>query len=236
MWTRSNLKEMAKLAFKNNYGVTVVAAFILSFFTGGFTRSQSARESIKSIGNNDFFSIGRHFFNMPEFILGLIITSLIISIFIRILFSNPIIVGGHKFFLVNRVLKANLGIFLHPFKNNYINVVKTMFLKDIYIFFWTLLFIIPGIIKSYSYRMVPFILAENPNIDSNTAISISADMMYGNKLSTFILDLSFIPWHFLSALTFGIAGIFYVFPYVYSTDAELYATLKGLPFNLDSYL
>ena len=53
------------------------------------------------------------------------------------------------------------------FKYNYLNVVKTMFFMNLWILLWTLLFIVPGIIKSYSYRLVPYILAENPDIDTN---------------------------------------------------------------------
>ena len=75
--------------------------------------------------------------------------------------------------------------------------------------------------------MVPFILADNPNIGAKEAITLSRKMMDGNKWRAFVLDLSFIGWFLLAGLTGGILGIFYVNPYVYSTHAELYHALKN---------
>ena len=90
-----------------------------------------------------------------------------------------------------------------------------------------LLFIIPGIIKSYSYRLVPYILAENPDIDTNEALMRSEQLMRGNKWETFIYDLSFIGWYILSIFTCGILSIFWVQPYKLACDAELYRLLAG---------
>ena len=105
-------------------------------------------------------------------------------------------------------------------------MVKVQLVKKVYIFLWGLLFVIPGIVKAYSYRMVPYVLAEDPFISHNDAILLSRRMMDGNKLSVFVLDLSYIGWYFLTALTAGLLGIFYVNPYVYATDAELYRILR----------
>ena len=91
---------------------------------------------------------------------------------------------------------------------------------------WTCLFIIPGIIKSYSYRMVPYILADNPELGAVEAITLSRQMMDGNKGRAFLLDLSFIGWTILTIITLGIVGLFWANPYFYATDAELYRTLK----------
>jgi len=91
---------------------------------------------------------------------------------------------------------------------------------------WSLLFIIPGIVKSYSYRMVPYILAENDEISGKEAIELSMQMMNGHKWNTFVLDLSFLGWQILSAFTLGILSVFYVAPYIHATDAELYKTLR----------
>ena len=85
--------------------------------------------------------------------------------------------------------------------------------------------IIGGIIKKYSYLMVQFIIAENPEISGRDAIKISREMMNGHKWETFKLDLSFIGWHILDALTFGLAG-FWINTYTRATVAELYAVLR----------
>lgn len=90
----------------------------------------------------------------------------------------------------------------------------------------SLLFIIPGIIKSYEYRMVAYILADQPELTRKEAFELSRKMMNGNKWNAFVLDLSFIGWGFLTAITFGILGIFYVNPYIQHTNAALYLKLK----------
>ena len=101
-----------------------------------------------------------------------------------------------------------------------------MFLHDLYIALWTCLLIIPGIIKCYSYRMVPFILAENPRMPSNQIIQRSKEMMNGHKLETFLLDLSFIGWEFLSIISLGIVRVLWTEPYYFQTNTKLYKSLK----------
>ena len=92
--------------------------------------------------------------------------------------------------------------------------------------------IIPGVVKSYEYKMIPYLLAEYPDMSTKEVFSKSREMMNGQKMDTFILDLSFIPWSVLSAITAGIAGFFYVSPYKDATYAELYDTLAaGMPGN-----
>lgn len=100
-----------------------------------------------------------------------------------------------------------------------------MLYKSVLIILWTLLLIIPGIIKSYAYRMVPYILADNPEISHKRAIEISNAMTYGQKFDIFVLDLSFIGWYILGALALGI-GVLFVNPYVNATEAELYLVLR----------
>ncbi|MFR5556791.1 MAG: DUF975 family protein [Coprococcus sp.] len=76
-----------------------------------------------------------------------------------------------------------------------------MFFRDLFILLWTLLLIVPGIIKSYSYRLVPYILSENPHMDRKRALELSQQMMDGHKMEAFVLELSFFGWFLLSALT-----------------------------------
>ena len=97
---------------------------------------------------------------------------------------------------------------------------------DLYLILWSCLFIIPGIVKSYEYRMIPYILADNPDIDRKEAFALSKAMMKGNKWRVFVLDLSFILWYLLGSITFGIVNVFYVEPYKQLTDAALYEALK----------
>ena len=106
------------------------------------------------------------------------------------------------------------------------NIVKTMILRDIFIALWSLLFFIPGIIKAYEYRMIPYLLSEDPAMSYQEAFAQSKALMTGNKWKAFVLDLSFILWDIGSIFTCGLLGIFYVGPYKASTSAALYETLK----------
>ena len=91
---------------------------------------------------------------------------------------------------------------------------------------WSLLLVVPGIIKSYEYRMVPYLLAEYPEMRRKDVFQKSKEMMYGQKWKAFLLDWSFFFWDYLSILTFGLAGIFFVYPYEHAVNAELYLKLK----------
>ena len=109
---------------------------------------------------------------------------------------------------------------------NWLNIILTYFISSVFTALWSLLFVIPGIVKSISYSMAPYILVENPDMQPMDAINASKAMMNGHKTDYFVLMLSFIPWLLLSAITFGIAGI-YVFPYMETTFFNFYYSIKG---------
>lgn len=252
-WTRGELKDRAKAVLRVNYWIAFVVALILSVAlgagTGGagsgsrytFSKNDNVFEKNYYYHDEDFEFEGIDEFgefygemNFPgrNLFLGMaaIVASFatLFSLALSIFLLNPLIVGGRNFFLTSgRNPHNDMGYLGVAFKNgNYWSVVKGMFLKNLYNFLWTLLFIIPGIVKAYSYRMVPYILAENPHMDANEAITLSRKMMNGEKFDAFVLDLSFIGWYLLGMLAFCIGGLF-VNPYKYSTDAQLYLVLKN---------
>ena len=102
---------------------------------------------------------------------------------------------------------------------------KTTFLVGLYTFLWSLLFVIPGIIKAFSYSQAMYIVAENKGIGAREAISQSKAMMDGHKAELFVLGLSFIGWFLLVGITFGIAAI-WVVPYMQTTLVNFYNNLK----------
>ena len=162
------------------------------------------------------------------FVAVILIIVFAISLILKALVFNPLEMGGRKFFLKNQIEEEKgIGCYLDGFHGGtYGNVVVTMLVRDVKIFLWTLLLIIPGIIKSYEYRMVPYILAEHPELNYSDVLRMSSEMMDGQKMNAFVLDLSFIGWFILSGITAGIVGIFWTNPYYYSADAELYLTLS----------
>lgn len=165
----------------------------------------------------------------PGFVLGLTLTFLIVFALGLVLYAfifNPLQAGCRGFFTANLNRPAEVREITSPFDRGYVNCVKAMILRDVFIFLWTLLLIVPGIVKSYEYRMIPYLVAENPNMTWKEAFAESRQLMHGNKWKAFVLDLSFIGWAILSALTLGLLGIFYVSPYYSATSAALYEELK----------
>ena len=98
-------------------------------------------------------------------------------------------------------------------------------MRLLYIFLWSLLFFIPGIIAAYRYAMAPYILAENPSYTASEAINCSKKMMHGYKARLFCLEFSFLGWKILSAFTFGIANL-WINPYVSVSRAAFYRWLS----------
>lgn len=159
-----------------------------------------------------------------------------VFILLDVFIFNPLEVGCKKYYLRNLNEPAQVGNIGYAFDNNYKNITKTMFFRDLFTVLWTLLFIIPGIVKSYEYQMIPYLLADNPQMTKEQAFEESKRMMQGQKWKAFVLDLSFIGWNILSALTLGILGIFYVQPYMDATHAALYEALRyGMPYNNAQY-
>jgi hypothetical protein len=168
-------------------------------------------------------------FRINEIALGIQFLAIAAIAFIfTIVIADPLIVAGKRYFIKARQSSnTRIGEIGEIFKKgNWLNVGITMFLRNIYTWLWYLT-IIGGIIKRYEYRMIPYILAENPKIKIKEAFKLSKEMMKGNKFKAFLLDLSFIGWSIVSLFTFGLLNILYVNPYKSATKAELYMVLRN---------
>jgi uncharacterized membrane protein len=168
-----------------------------------------------------------------NFLIGFLVVGAVIYVVImafalafKYFLMIPFDYGCRKFFRKNLDEPAKLSNIVYVFDSHYKNIVKTAFLTDLFIWLWSLLFIVPGIIKSYSYRLVPYIMSENPDMNFRDAQAESARLMKGNKWKSFVLDLSFIGWDILTLMTWGFLEIFFVGPYKASTDAALYESIK----------
>ena len=140
----------------------------------------------------------------------------------------PLAWGFSMAFLLNRRgVEDSFGIGkMFAGYKDFSRIFTTMFLQVIYILLWTLLLVIPGIIKSLSYSMTSFILLDNPEMKNNEAIELSMKMMDGHKMDLFWLQLTFIGWGILCFLTFGI-GNFWLAPYMQASMAEFYEEVKA---------
>lgn len=191
-------------------------------------------DDLKSMADNTAGMMAIGIFLMVFIIVFVVLMAVVILLDVFIF--NPLEVGCKKYYLRNLNEPAQVGNIGYAFDNNYKNITKTMFFRDLFTVLWTLLFIIPGIVKSYEYQMIPYLLADNPQMTKEQAFEESKRMMQGQKWKAFVLDLSFIGWNILSALTLGILGIFYVQPYMDATHAALYEALRyGMPYNNAQY-
>lgn len=169
---------------------------------------------------------------LPWFIgaaaVGTVVFFIAFSLVWRVFLGYPVEVGCRKFFVKATTDEQAFNQMASYFNNDsYWNVVKTMFMRGLFNFLWYLALIIPGIVKSYGYSMVPYLLTDNPKMDYREAIELSQNMTVGHKLDMFVLDLSFIGWYLLGLLACGLGGVF-VNPYYESTRAELYLVLRGV--------
>ena len=196
----TNYKNRALSALENKWGNFVLITFVYGFIIG-ITQVLS--------GDKDSPAI-LHLISLVLFILAL-----------------PLTWGYQTLFLgaVRGGEATAKDMFEGYNKELFSRVLTTTLLYYVYVFLWSLLLLIPGCIKSYSYAMTPYILKDNPEMKNNAAIEESMRMMDGHKLELFILDLSFIGWALLSLLTCGV-GFLWLTPYMNMARVNFYEDLK----------
>ncbi len=216
-WNRAELKARAKSLLSGSYWYAFLVSLLVGI-TGGSHHwgGGGSAGGTSGIGGDEF-----------SLWMGLLaLFAVIVAIAVRVFLGFAIEVGGRKFFIQLPEGENDLGYIGYGFQHDrYYDIVVTMLLRGIYLILWTLLLIIPGIIKMYAYRLVPYILADNPNIGHSRAIDLSKQMTMGEKFDIFVLDLSFLGWFLLGALALGI-GVLFVQPYYDATNAELYFKLR----------
>ena len=225
MWNRQQVKEQAKIIMKRNYWKMFVVTLIASTLTGEKT---TIIERVQDFASNNHSYDAQPIFYSSNFELifySFISVASILGIFYTIFIGNVIVVGNNGYFIKNHDENPELSEIFKGFKGNYLNVVKIMFLMDLKTLLWLLLFIIPGFVKAYEYSMIPYLLAENPNLSASQAFSLSKQMTTGQKMNLFVLDLSFLGWIILGLICCGI-GILFVLPYPQATRAEVYLNLR----------
>lgn len=224
MWNRAELKMRGNMAFKKNYVSAVVVALLMEIFGTVSGESSARRVSENSdIYSGNLFNVGM----ITGLLAGIATVVILIVLVAKVFVGNLLKMGGYRFFILNQTAQPGIGTLLDGFRSgHYVNIVLTMFLRDLFTALWSLLLVVPGIVKHYEYLMVPYIIAENPAMDYKEAFQISKQMMDGEKMEAFIMDLSFLGWYLLSAVTCGLLAIFYVNPYVQASFAEMYTFNK----------
>lgn len=221
------------MAFKKNHVSAVVVALLMGIFGTVSGESSARRVSENSdIYSGNLFNVGM----ITGLLAGIATVVILIVLVAKVFVGNLLKMGGYRFFILNQTAQPGIGTLLDGFRSgHYVNIVLTMFLRDLFTTLWSLLLVVPGIVKHYEYLMVPYIIAENPAMDYKEAFQISKQMMDGEKMEAFIMDLSFLGWYLLSAVTCGLLAIFYVNPYVQASFAEMYTFNKQKAYQ-DGYI
>ncbi|MDY3917464.1 MAG: DUF975 family protein [Candidatus Limivivens sp.] len=241
MWTRYELKQRSKELLRKCYWAAVAVCLIAGILGGSYSSGGSSSENGKTeirvvtpeTDHGDYSGpVRRAVSALVGSVTGLIFLTMgmivaVIGLLVKILVGNPMEVGKQYFFLKAQIGRPSVGDLLYAFRNGrYGNVVITTFLQKIKIFLWSLLLVVPGIVKSYEYYLVPYILAENPELEQSRIFELSREMMDGQKMEAFLLDLSFLPWMLLGAVTCNLSNVLWTAPYMAGTKAELYAVLR----------
>ena len=210
------IRAQSRSILTGNWGMAVLVILVFGIITGVGGSSGSSAS-----GDGGWFS---------GIIIGLVALGSILAVAYTILVANVIDYGSSVTFLkLGREGKIAFENLFLGFKD-YGRVVATMFVRNLFIFLWTLLLIIPGIIKAYAYGMTEYILIDNPNIDALSAVTKSKEMMNGWKGKLFLLDLSLIGWWFLCLFTCGI-GFLWLGAYFKTNRAVFYMELSGTSEN-----
>lgn len=162
------------------------------------------------------------------YILFSVISGVFTSIYVGIILLGPLAVG-YSVYMLSLIRKKDQKVenLFDGFKNCFANSLVAGILSYLFIFLWSLLFVIPGIVKAIAYSMVPFLQAEDSNLKGNDALKKSEELMKGHKWEYFKLMFGFIGWILLSILTFGILYVLYVGPYMQAAKAHFYQELTG---------
>lgn len=218
MKTNQEYKNAALAALKGNWAPALVCSIVASFLTcvliaPGYCANMAV-------------------FGQPGFAWvteDLVTTFNWTGLLLNLLLLYPIVMLGyqvaHNDLLVTGDVRLTGNTFRHAF-TGYLKNVWAMFLMYFFISCWSLLLIVPGIIKAFAYAMTPFIIKDYPELSANQAIGLSIKMMKGRKFDLFWLILSFLGWMILGVLSLGI-GLFWFMPYFQTSLASFYQDVKN---------
>ena len=243
-----DFRRIARNALTNKWFIAVAVGLVASILGGisgggpefkvnidGSNISMNfnvAGQTIKSIGTN-----GGVDSEVGAFILASLPIIILASLFAAVIYFvlGSFIGVGYAKFNLNLVDKKNAAFeTLFEYFSHWKTTTITRLLRALYVFLWSLLFIIPGIVAGFSYAMTDYILAEDPELTADEAISQSKSIMMGNKWRFFCLQFSFIGWDILATLAFGI-GHLWLTPYKQAAYAAFYREVSGTEYHEDEF-
>lgn len=226
-------RKAAREALAGKWWLAVATGLIASILGAVSDSGPQINFEINGGSNASFNFLGQNF-ALDSRIISIIVSIAIIIILVALVFGiayfiiSSFVAIGYAHFNLNLIDKkeAGLGTLFCHYKNWKTTSVSAL-LRSLYVFLWSLLFFIPGIVAGYRYAMTNYILAENPSLTASQAIEKSKQMMYGNKWRLFCLEFSFIGWDFLAILTLGIGNL-WLTPYKQAAVAAFYRDISAV--------
>ena len=215
--TSSDYRTLARDTLAGRWGEAVLVAFVAAIFGGVLVSSVPS------------FNLELEGMDLPPVVLWVLMfyaSGVSVLSLVRFILGGTVRLGYATYLLkqYDRRENSSVGELFGQF-DRFGDGFCLAFLSGLYVFLWTLLFIIPGIIATLKYAMAPFIMAENPNMTASEAITASKELMDGHKTELFFLNLSFLGWMILNVFTLGI-GSFWLNPYMNAAYAAFYRRIS----------
>ena len=242
----ADFRCIARNALSGRWMIAVVTGLIASLLGAVATNGpelemqindSGANVGLKFAGQQIYTSSGGWNEQLAGFLVAgasLIILAALVMAVAYFILGSVVGVGYRRFNLdlVDRQKEPEIGTLFGYFKH-WKTTAAASVLQGLYVFLWSLLFIIPGIVAGYSYAMTGYILAEHPELTASEAIEQSKQMMSGNRFRLFCLQFSFIGWDLLCILTLGI-GELWLLPYKQAAEAAFYREISGTEHIVDA--
>ena len=227
MLTSKELRVKAWNSLKGKYWRAFLVILVLGLLASGGTSLQTSSQTLTETINLVDPSEMDETMELGAAVVGTIATAMaVVGMAISLFVGNAADVGLAHYFILNTDSKPSFADAFYGFKVKYLRNIGTLQLVGIKLALWSLLLVVPGIIKSFEYAIIPYILADDPEISSKEAFRKAKEMMMGNKWRLFKLNLSFFGWFVLCVVTCGL-GTPFLLPYVSAANAEFYAELKN---------
>lgn len=240
----ADFRLAAREALRGKWGIAVIAGLIASLL-GGIANSGGVEINIDLSGGEAALEIAGQQIPLNQLLspqimtvlagaISVIVAAAFVTMIVTLVIGSVIELGYMRFNLdlVDRQKQPELRT-LFDYFSAWRTAFCARFLRGLYIFLWSLLFVIPGIVAEHSYAMTGFILAENPELTATEAIDRSVELMHGNRWRLFCLRFSFIGWSLLCGLTFGIGNL-WLTPYMQAADAAFYREITGTSYIVDA--
>ncbi|MBB5225167.1 DUF975 family protein [Treponema ruminis] len=202
MFNRVQYKKDALSTLKNNWSVPCLTAIVYLILT-----------ALSSTGTGI----------LSACVSGIVCVGMIFTFMKMIVAQHSVVTSAEA------AEKITFSSFLEGIETRWLSALLGSLWNLLWVFLWSLLFVIPGIVKAYSYSMMFYVLAENPRIGAMKAMDISKVLTQGHKANLFVMDMSFLGWAFLCAISCGI-GFVWLIPYMTMTETYAYYDLKRMAF------